>query len=293
MRWSSSRRRCCRTSTPTTARWPSARARALVRAAPDQALAQDRRAAGERHAEALVHPRAPGGRVETVAPGFLRAGERGRWRTGRASSGRCASCSTSRGRRRASSSTWPRLASAPVPGGGRGGGRAVLIVAHNRTEGLRNAEEQALLRAVAAPRYEVVQLARSWNGTPFTLSSCAATARRATSGRSTARRPRPEPRAWRAGRPVVLQRGGGERAVAGAVRPRRRRAAPTWRTCRRSAPRARCSRRVSVGEAGAARGSCGRELVAQVGRDIRAKSITWPSSWMTAASRSALRSPSR
>ena len=45
----------------------------------------------------------------------------------------------------------------------------VVIVAHNRTEGLRNAQEQALLRAIAAPRYEVVQLARSWKGTPFTL----------------------------------------------------------------------------------------------------------------------------
>jgi hypothetical protein len=45
----------------------------------------------------------------------------------------------------------------------------VLIVAHNRTEGLRNAEEQALLRAVAAPRFTVVRLDRSWRGTPFTL----------------------------------------------------------------------------------------------------------------------------
>jgi hypothetical protein len=45
----------------------------------------------------------------------------------------------------------------------------VLIVAHNRTEGLRTAAEQELLRAVVAPRYEVVRLARSFNGTPFTL----------------------------------------------------------------------------------------------------------------------------
>ncbi|HEY6892051.1 MAG TPA: bis-aminopropyl spermidine synthase family protein [Solirubrobacter sp.] len=45
----------------------------------------------------------------------------------------------------------------------------VVIVAHNHTEGLRNAEEQALLRAVVAPRYEVVQLARSWKGTAFSL----------------------------------------------------------------------------------------------------------------------------
>ena len=45
----------------------------------------------------------------------------------------------------------------------------VVILAHNRTEGLRTAAEQALLRQVAAPRYEVVQLARSWQGTPFTL----------------------------------------------------------------------------------------------------------------------------
>jgi hypothetical protein len=45
----------------------------------------------------------------------------------------------------------------------------VLIVAHNHTEGLRSAAEQELLRAVAAPRFEVVQLARSWRGTPFTL----------------------------------------------------------------------------------------------------------------------------
>jgi hypothetical protein len=45
----------------------------------------------------------------------------------------------------------------------------VLIVAHNHTEGLRSAAEQELLRQVAAPRYEVVQLARSWRGTPFTL----------------------------------------------------------------------------------------------------------------------------
>ena len=45
----------------------------------------------------------------------------------------------------------------------------VVILAHNRTEGLRSAEEQALLKQIAAPRYEVVQLARSWQGTPFTL----------------------------------------------------------------------------------------------------------------------------
>jgi hypothetical protein len=45
----------------------------------------------------------------------------------------------------------------------------VVILAHNRTEGLRNADEQALLRRIAAPRYEVAQLARSWQGTPFTL----------------------------------------------------------------------------------------------------------------------------
>jgi hypothetical protein len=45
----------------------------------------------------------------------------------------------------------------------------VVIVAHNRTEGLRTAAEQALLRELVAPRYEVVQLARSWNGTAFTL----------------------------------------------------------------------------------------------------------------------------
>ena len=45
----------------------------------------------------------------------------------------------------------------------------VVILAHNRTEGLRTAAEQALLRQIAAPRYEVAQLARSWQGTPFTL----------------------------------------------------------------------------------------------------------------------------
>jgi N4-bis(aminopropyl)spermidine synthase len=43
-----------------------------------------------------------------------------------------------------------------------------LIVAHNRTEGLRTAEEQARLRAVAAPR-EVVRMARSWRESPYTL----------------------------------------------------------------------------------------------------------------------------
>jgi hypothetical protein len=48
-------------------------------------------------------------------------------------------------------------------------GKRVVIVAHNRTEGLRTAAEQALLRELVAPRYEVVQLARSWNGTAFTL----------------------------------------------------------------------------------------------------------------------------
>jgi N4-bis(aminopropyl)spermidine synthase len=47
--------------------------------------------------------------------------------------------------------------------------RRVVVIAHNRTEGLRTAAEQALLRAFVAPRYEVVQLARSWNGTAFTL----------------------------------------------------------------------------------------------------------------------------
>jgi hypothetical protein len=45
----------------------------------------------------------------------------------------------------------------------------VVIVAHNRTEGLRNAAEQARLRELVAPRYEVVQPARSWRGTAFTL----------------------------------------------------------------------------------------------------------------------------
>jgi N4-bis(aminopropyl)spermidine synthase len=47
--------------------------------------------------------------------------------------------------------------------------RRVVIIAHNHTEGLRSAEEQARLRAVVAPRYEVTQLARSWKGTAFTL----------------------------------------------------------------------------------------------------------------------------
>jgi hypothetical protein len=42
-----------------------------------------------------------------------------------------------------------------------------LIVAHNRTEGLRSAAEQARLRALAAPR-EVVKLHRSWQG-PYAL----------------------------------------------------------------------------------------------------------------------------
>jgi hypothetical protein len=45
----------------------------------------------------------------------------------------------------------------------------VLIVAHNRSEGLRTAAEQALLREVAAPRFAVARLDRSWRGTPFTL----------------------------------------------------------------------------------------------------------------------------
>jgi hypothetical protein len=48
-------------------------------------------------------------------------------------------------------------------------GRRVVIISHNRTEGLRTAAEQALLREFVAPRYEVVQLARSWKGTAFTL----------------------------------------------------------------------------------------------------------------------------
>jgi hypothetical protein len=48
-------------------------------------------------------------------------------------------------------------------------GRRVTIVAHNRTEGLRTADEQARLRALAAPRFEVARLGRSWHGTPFTL----------------------------------------------------------------------------------------------------------------------------
>jgi hypothetical protein len=43
-----------------------------------------------------------------------------------------------------------------------------FIVAHNRTEGLRNAVEQARLRELIAPR-EVVKLERSWRGSPFTL----------------------------------------------------------------------------------------------------------------------------
>ena len=62
----------------------------------------------------------------------------------------------------------PRLQ--PLPGGRwRRCAERVVILAHNRTEGLRTAAEQALLRQLAAPRYEVVQLARSWQGTPFTL----------------------------------------------------------------------------------------------------------------------------
>ena len=39
----------------------------------------------------------------------------------------------------------------------------VVIVAHNRTEGLRTAAEQALLRELVAPRYEIARLARSWH----------------------------------------------------------------------------------------------------------------------------------
>jgi hypothetical protein len=45
----------------------------------------------------------------------------------------------------------------------------VMIVAHNHSEGLRNAHEQARLRALAAPRFAVVRMDRSWRGTPFTL----------------------------------------------------------------------------------------------------------------------------
>jgi hypothetical protein len=45
----------------------------------------------------------------------------------------------------------------------------VVIVAHNRTEGLRSAAEQALLHELVAPRYEVARLARSWRGSAFTL----------------------------------------------------------------------------------------------------------------------------
>ena len=119
----------------------------------------------------------------------------------------------------------------------------VLIVAHNHTEGLRSAAEQARLRAVVAPRYEVVAarplVARARRSRS---SSCAATARRATSGRSTARRPRPD-RQRRQRRAPVLERGGWRACRSRRRRPRRRRAAPTWRRCRRSAPRARCSRR--------------------------------------------------
>lgn len=47
--------------------------------------------------------------------------------------------------------------------------RRLLVIAHNRTEGLRSAAEQATLRTVAAPRFEVVKIARSWRGSPFTL----------------------------------------------------------------------------------------------------------------------------
>jgi hypothetical protein len=47
--------------------------------------------------------------------------------------------------------------------------RRLLVVAHNHTEGLRSAAEQALLRELAAPRFEVARLDRSWRGTPFTL----------------------------------------------------------------------------------------------------------------------------
>ncbi len=45
----------------------------------------------------------------------------------------------------------------------------VLIVAHNRTEGLRTAAEQARLRSVVDGRYEVVALTRSWRDSAVTL----------------------------------------------------------------------------------------------------------------------------
>ena len=81
-------------------------ARRAVRAAADQALAQDRGAARRAPRGGAVHARAPGGRVRPPAtPDFLRELAARAWRTGRASSGRCASCSTRRGRRRRSSST--------------------------------------------------------------------------------------------------------------------------------------------------------------------------------------------
>jgi hypothetical protein len=53
----------------------------------------------------------------------------------------------------------------------------VLIVAHNRTEGLRTAAEQERLRALAAPR-AVVRMARSWRDSPYTLVELAGPAGR-------------------------------------------------------------------------------------------------------------------
>ena len=103
--------------------------------------------------------------------------------------------------------------------------KRVVIVAHNRTEGLRSAAEQALLRELAAPRYEVVRLARSWRGSPFTLVELSALAgSRARDERlvhlpaaqALARGDRDLDRERGERRAPVLERGRGGEAVAGA-----------------------------------------------------------------------------
>ena len=74
--------------------------------------------------------------------------------------------------------------------------------------------------------------------------------------------------------------------------PRRRRAAPTWRTCRRSAPAAACSRRVSGVTQVPVTGTCAASRSTS-SSGTSAKSTTWPSSCRTVTSRSAARARRR
>ena len=127
---------------------------------------------GEPPRRGALHARPPGGRGgRDRAAGARRARRRsgravlrrGLARQARASVDRAARRAAA-GRRRSTSTSRRTSSTASTRRRSRRSAQRVVIVAHNRTEGLRTAAEQARLRELVAPRYEVVQLARSWRG---------------------------------------------------------------------------------------------------------------------------------